>query len=200
MLKKELLALSKLNQRPKHYVLEGLLRGTQHEILRLPPYHACFNPIELAWGLVKRYFEAHVGRNQDYSVESMIKIFEEALATVTPQVWSNICDKVEKKILEAYDAEIANEDNEGFKMIINIGEDSDDEDEDIDGEWITTSTVERIGDLDEEDVDDPDPVMDIRSPSEKKLSKGIAHSGDSTCGINVGLILFSLLLHICIYF
>ena len=158
MLKKELLALAKLNRKPTHYILEGLLAGTEHEILRLPPYHACFNPIELVWGLVKRYFDAHVGRNQDYSEKMMKTIFKEALDQVTPAVWKNVCDKVEAKIIAAYEAELGSDEghDEGFRMVISLsGDDSDDDDDD---DWETVGRSEHFGIAQEQAVDDPEPI------------------------------------------
>ena len=182
MLRKELLALARLHKKRKNYILEGLLMGTEHEILRLPPYHACFNPIELAWGLVKRYFDAHVGRNQDYSNEMMIQIFQEALDTVTPEVWSNICDKVEKKIKEAWELEIQR-DEEDFQMIIKVGGDSDDEDdEEEDGEWQTIKKSVHFDLAEEQEVDDPDvaeemvrleAVLNQKLSPRKKLTQGM---------------------------
>ncbi|KAE8742189.1 hypothetical protein FOCC_FOCC012275 [Frankliniella occidentalis] len=106
MLKAELLALVKMYRKPKKFLIEECIKGTQHEILRLPPYHACFNQIELACGLVKRYFDAHVGRGHDYSEEMMRTIFEEAPATV----WNRIGDKIGRRIEEAYDTELQDED------------------------------------------------------------------------------------------
>ena len=161
MLRKELLALAKINKKAKHYILESLLVGTEHEILRLPPYHACFNPIELVWGLVKRYYDAHVGRGHDYSEEMMKTIFKEASSQITPQVWSNVCAKIESRIISAFETELGNDEghNEDFRIIISLADDDDDEEEeDDDNEWCTLRKEEYYGEA-EEDVDDPECVQ-----------------------------------------
>ncbi|KAK3920113.1 LOW QUALITY PROTEIN: Sentrin-specific protease 3 [Frankliniella fusca] len=121
MLKPELLALVQLHRKPKKYMIDTCLESTEHVILRLPPYHACFNPIELVWGLVKRYFDAHIGRNHDYSEKMMLTIFEEALATVTRKYGR---ESIEKRIVEAYETELKNEDPDNpFQMVITLDRD-----------------------------------------------------------------------------
>lgn len=126
--RKQLYEIVKLHRPPKNLILEGLLKGTEHEIVWLPPYHAFFNPIELIWGLVKRYFDSHVGRNHDYSKETMIKIFEEALASITPQVWAKTVELVEARILKAIDEELCNDGHDpNFRMVISLESDDDSE-------------------------------------------------------------------------
>ncbi|RZB58837.1 DDE 3 domain containing protein, partial [Asbolus verrucosus] len=36
------------------------LRENGHEVLRLPPYHCQYNPIEMAWGFCKSYYNKHI--------------------------------------------------------------------------------------------------------------------------------------------
>lgn len=56
MLKPELLAIVRfLKPTKKSYVIDNLAKDAGHTILRLPPYHCEFNPIELAWAMVKGY-------------------------------------------------------------------------------------------------------------------------------------------------
>ena len=52
MVKVELLQLCKQNAKPV-YVADDILKRHGHQCLRLPPYHAEFNPIELIWGNLK---------------------------------------------------------------------------------------------------------------------------------------------------
>ncbi len=41
-------------------VTDKMVEGTGHKILRLPPYHSHWNPIELVWGITKRYYDSHI--------------------------------------------------------------------------------------------------------------------------------------------
>jgi len=56
LLKAQLLTkVKKLKPRTKSYVIDNLAKDAGHTVLRLPPYHCEFNPIELAWAMVKGY-------------------------------------------------------------------------------------------------------------------------------------------------
>ncbi|KAK3931312.1 Sentrin-specific protease, partial [Frankliniella fusca] len=107
-------------------MLEGIIRGAGHEVLWLPPYHAHLNPIELVWGIVKRYLRDHVGRDNDYSDSMMRKILEEGLEKVTPEVWARCCEKTHNIVLELIREELPRlkPQDEHFSMIINL-QDSD---------------------------------------------------------------------------
>lgn len=108
LVKKELLALCQMIKKPIQYELDEFVeKTTHHKILRLPPYHPIYNPIEMVWGLVKRYHDAHIGPNHDFSQEMCVKVWEDALATVTPAIWKNCCEKTEGLILEDYRREIS---------------------------------------------------------------------------------------------
>lgn len=81
--------------------IDLILRDSEHDIkpLWLPPYHCHFNPIELVWGIVKAHFEANVGRCGD-SEEAMMRVWEEALDSITPSVWAN-CVRHTDDLIEA---------------------------------------------------------------------------------------------------
>ena len=53
MLKDELLELCKTHPKEPVYVLDQMLSQHGHIALRLPPYHADLNPIELIWANLK---------------------------------------------------------------------------------------------------------------------------------------------------
>ncbi|XP_025200475.1 uncharacterized protein LOC112598292 [Melanaphis sacchari] len=56
LLKAQLLTkVQELKPRTKSYVIDNLAKHAGHTVLRLPPYHCEFNPIELAWAMVKGY-------------------------------------------------------------------------------------------------------------------------------------------------
>lgn len=109
--KKELIAICRVHKQPIQYELDELVqKDYEHEVLRLPPYHSFYNPIELVWGLAKRYYDKHVGRDNDYTEKMARIIWNEALAQITPEVWEKCCKKIEKRIREDYQREVADDD------------------------------------------------------------------------------------------
>lgn len=112
--------------------LQRLLEGTPHDLLYLPPYHAHYNPIELVWGLVKRYYDTHVGRNNDYSNKMCEKIIAEAVAKVTPTVWANTVAKVEANIFKDCYNHVPKDFYAIKPIIVYLGDDDEDSDPDPD--------------------------------------------------------------------
>ena len=53
MLKAELLYVCKEHKPSPKFVVDELLREHAHTAIRLPPYHADLNPIELIWANLK---------------------------------------------------------------------------------------------------------------------------------------------------
>ncbi|KAK9710299.1 hypothetical protein QE152_g26108 [Popillia japonica] len=53
-LKLQLLDLVERFKPPPRYEADELAEKYGHAVLRLPPYHCIFNPIELIWGITKR--------------------------------------------------------------------------------------------------------------------------------------------------
>jgi len=52
-LKHELMTKVRKIPRNKTFVTDNIAKDAGHNVLRLPPYHCEFNPIELAWIMVK---------------------------------------------------------------------------------------------------------------------------------------------------
>lgn len=77
--------------------------GYPHRILYLPPYHAEYNAIELAWGRIKSY----AGRNPTYN---MTRLLDETLPRgfmeVTKEVAKNLVAHVIKKYAEDLDSDV----------------------------------------------------------------------------------------------
>ena len=53
--KPELYEIIKSKKQPPVYKVDEFLKRKGNEVLRLPPYHCEFNPIELIWGDLKGY-------------------------------------------------------------------------------------------------------------------------------------------------
>ncbi|XP_044583010.1 uncharacterized protein LOC123264031 [Cotesia glomerata] len=98
----ELYQLCKRHKKIVECKIDGLCKGTDHIILKSPPYCFFYNPIELVWGNCKRYYDAHLAPGGDYSDKMVIQVWNEALARITPEIWSKYVDHTEKKILSDY--------------------------------------------------------------------------------------------------
>lgn len=95
------------------YEIVELFKEQGHAVVWTPPYHCEYNPIELVWGISKRYFDNHVDgiktKFPDLKPEDAIKaLWKEALSTITPEVWKNCVRKVEDKIREDYKNQVGN--------------------------------------------------------------------------------------------
>lgn len=99
-----------------------------HEVLRLPPYHCIFNPIELIWGLTKTYYNKHIGRD-GYGTIKALEMWDEALNTITPEIWANSVRHTENKIKQWWEREILFDQNDIEPIIINLDDNSDSEDD-----------------------------------------------------------------------
>ncbi|XP_063976047.1 uncharacterized protein LOC135164386 isoform X2 [Diachasmimorpha longicaudata] len=130
--KKELLVIVQLNKPEVRYQLDDYVaKCTDHEIVRLPPYHSIYNPIEMVWSQMKRYYDKNIGRNNDYSHEMAETIWAEALACVSIQQWENYCRHTETRILEDYAREVSDDCNrEAYQIQIVCDEDDADNGDD----------------------------------------------------------------------
>ncbi|XP_025420202.1 uncharacterized protein LOC112690407 [Sipha flava] len=92
LLKSELLAISnKMRPDSKSYVIDNLAKDNGHTVLRLPPYHCEFNPIELAWAMVKGYVKQN---NTTFQIDDVRQLVNTAIERVTPQNWKNFIKHV----------------------------------------------------------------------------------------------------------
>jgi transposase len=124
MLKPELYSIIK-RYKMQHiqYKFDAIFEENGHTVVRLPPYHPDLNPIELIWAKVKRNVAK---RNTTFKLHDIWKLAEEEFASVTVEDWKSMCNhviKIEKHYME-------NElmmDIQSDKIIINLNEDSSDE-------------------------------------------------------------------------
>ncbi|XP_050515124.1 uncharacterized protein LOC126890308 [Diabrotica virgifera virgifera] len=91
--KPQLLTLAKSHAQPNIYMVDEIIHSFGHRVLRLPPYHCQFNPIEYIWGICKTYFDNHIGY-KGYSEEAVLETWQEALDTATPEIWEKKCKKM----------------------------------------------------------------------------------------------------------
>jgi len=104
MLKLQLLQKEReIKSKYSSYIIDNLAKDAGHTVLRLPPYHCEFNPIELAWAMVKGYVKQN---NTTYKVEDVRQLLSTAIERVTPENWKNFIKHViheENKIWQVDD-------------------------------------------------------------------------------------------------
>lgn len=93
LLKVQLLDLAKkyVFAHPVPYAVDEIVKETGREVLRLPPYHCNFNPIELVWAQVKGYVAA---KNNTFKLADVKNLFYEGLDNITPQKWAKCVEHV----------------------------------------------------------------------------------------------------------
>ncbi|KAL4112080.1 hypothetical protein QTP88_015928 [Uroleucon formosanum] len=75
------------------YVVDEYVKTKNKTVLRTPPYHCEFNPIELAWSSVKRYVKTN---NTTFKLPDVRKLLIEGVNHCTPEMWKNFVQHVIK--------------------------------------------------------------------------------------------------------
>jgi hypothetical protein len=118
------------NNSNKIYVIDQLLREQGHEVLRLPPYHCQFNPIELAWHVTKDYYNKHITL-QPSSKNYTKDLWVTSLSQCTNQMWKHFCEHCENLVNEEWVREMGHTSFENIPPLnISLEDDSESNDED----------------------------------------------------------------------
>lgn len=131
--KAELLELvSTLKPMFPKYAIDDLAEKHGHKVLRLPPYHCHFNPIELIWAQVKGFVARN---NKHFTSTDMERLILEGVSNVTIDNWRNAVTHTKKIIDDAWNTEgILEEAVEQLIFTVNSGSsDASDYDSDISG-------------------------------------------------------------------
>ncbi|CAI6367771.1 unnamed protein product [Macrosiphum euphorbiae] len=92
MLKLQLLVkVRELRPRFSSYVIDNLATNSGHTVLRLPSYHNEFNPMKLAWEMVKGYVKRN---NETFKIDSSLLLVNTAIERVTTENWKNFINNV----------------------------------------------------------------------------------------------------------
>lgn len=75
-----------------NYVIDKIAEEHGHKIVRLPPYHCQYNPIELIWAQVKGY----VAKRNTFKLADLKPLVNEALNHVTSENWRKAVLHAEK--------------------------------------------------------------------------------------------------------
>lgn len=87
----------------KSYVIDDIATNAGHTVLRLPPNHYEFNPIILAWNMVRGYVRQHSISNK---IDDVHQILETAIEKVTAENWKHFIEQTigeENKIWQVDD-------------------------------------------------------------------------------------------------
>lgn len=123
MKKAELLELvSGCKPRFPEYVIDKVAQEHGHKVVRLPPYHCHFNPIELIWAQVKGYVARN---NKTFTGTEVEKLIREGITNVTADDWRKAVMHTKKVIDEAWSNEGILEDAVE-QLVINLGTESSD--------------------------------------------------------------------------
>lgn len=92
--KPELYKVIKVNkERLTEYTIDRILQDNGHSILRLPPFHPDFNPIENIWSQLKNYV---ADKNVVMNVTTVRGLLLEKVNMIGPDEWKNVCDHAVK--------------------------------------------------------------------------------------------------------
>lgn len=90
--KSELYQLSKkFAASQKKYVIDTMAEEAGHKVVRLPPYHCQYNPIELIWAQVKPY----CGKRNNFKMANLKNLVKEAVHGVTSENWRKAVNHTE---------------------------------------------------------------------------------------------------------
>lgn len=92
--KKQLLECIKSFEFSKEYVVDTIARKHNHDVLRLPPYHCIFNPIELIWAQLKENVRRK-NKSPKFS-ENVVKLIKEEIGNISANLWRSAIDHVRK--------------------------------------------------------------------------------------------------------
>ena len=106
MTKVELLEVCSREKPSPKFVLDTELNRHGHAALRLPPYHAELNPIELIWAKLKRYVSQ---RNLTFKFKDVRKLAEEAIEHITVEDWTACCEHSQREEERYWRADIVEE-------------------------------------------------------------------------------------------
>ena len=94
MLKVELFELCRTHRPLPTYVVDETLKQHGHTAIRLPPYHAELNLIELIWAMRKRKVAKS---NLTLKKKDIKKLTEDAFESISPEDWASCCRHVARK-------------------------------------------------------------------------------------------------------
>ncbi|XP_045447118.1 uncharacterized protein LOC123668257 [Melitaea cinxia] len=120
MLKNELLRLVGLHKpSTPTYVLDDIAQEKGHNVIRLPPYHCQYNPIELIWAQVKGY-AARSNTTPPFTANKMLQLLNTAVENVSAEDWKQVVTKCRKLMEEDWERDVRFDNICDQEFIINL--------------------------------------------------------------------------------
>ena len=110
------------------YLADEEASALGHIVLRLPPYHCQYNPIELVWGIMKRHYDKHIGEYGDFTPEKCYRKWEEFIGKITPTIWRSVIE-INRLIMKDYKGEVGDNQTDYSTLKFSVGDSSDSEDD-----------------------------------------------------------------------
>lgn len=121
----ELLEKVKKNKKKEQiYELDEEAYKAGHEVVRLPPYHCQYNPIELVWAQIKNEVAS---KNHTFKIADVEKLTHEAIQNVTIENWKRCVEHAENIQKQDIEKEMVRE-IQMERIILTINPDDDDSD------------------------------------------------------------------------
>lgn len=102
----------------KVYEIDEIAKEHGHRVVRLPPYHCHYNPIELVWAQVKAYI---ADKNKTFKIADVERLTHEAIESISKSAWAACVRHAEKLQEEDYEREIGR-DTVMEPFVINLAE------------------------------------------------------------------------------
>ena len=129
MLNVELLELCRTHRPLPTYVVDETLKQYGHTAIRMPPYHAELNSIELIWAMLK----GKVARsNLTLKKKDIKKLTEDAFESISPEDWASCCRHV-KDVEKRFCATDIAVDDQVDRLVITVTSSDEDTAIDCDG-------------------------------------------------------------------
>ncbi|XP_072398916.1 uncharacterized protein [Diabrotica undecimpunctata] len=122
MMKFELMDIVKKHLPDKVFKLDRLALQYGHRVLRLPPYHCQFNPIENVWSDCKRYYDANITSAGVTNEATVLNVWKKSLQQVTPEKWRKYVRHAESLINEYWETAKIMDTNHISPIVIDLNE------------------------------------------------------------------------------
>lgn len=131
--KPEVYQLVRLHKPPMPtYEIDDKATKLGFSVIRLPPYHCHYNPIEMVWSTLKRHVRE---RNTTFKIQDVKDLFLEAVHMVKPEHWMKYVDHVKKLLDEDWKKEGLDEQSvQQFLINLTPGESDDSDSSDSDSD------------------------------------------------------------------
>ena len=126
MLKSEVYELVKNNNPEPEYICDRMVLEQGFVVVRLPPYHGIFNPIELIWAWIKGKMAKE---KRTFKIADVMTLTNEAISAVTADHWRSACLRCKKLVDEFWKTDSLQEEAVGQLVIELNGNDDDDNDD-----------------------------------------------------------------------